>query len=171
MMPYEDKLTDSERELLDHHLRLYEALDSGWHQPTTDDQRHFVEVCRGRAEACTQHEFAYLKYRVQKSHVPHTDSQSGRNDVQSKSRHHPWKPPHNWRNKYPGFCIRCHKWVEPGEGTVFQEGSSWEVVHFVHNGECILEVRPDGTVVYPTMWAKGARRLTRRGAKHNKLKR
>lgn len=49
--------------LLSKHLAFYCALDTGQRRPTTDAQRHFVAVCRGRAEPYNAHERAYINYR------------------------------------------------------------------------------------------------------------
>lgn len=36
------------------------------------------------------------------------------------------------RNKYPGWCYRCNKWVEKGKGHFerLPAGAGWRVQHF-----------------------------------------
>ena len=58
-----EDLTAEENALLERHLRFYSELGSGYREPTTDAQRHFVAATQGRAVAETPHEFAYMKYR------------------------------------------------------------------------------------------------------------
>jgi uncharacterized protein YifE (UPF0438 family) len=55
--------TDSERALLQKWIKLYIALDTGEHIPTTSEQHHFVRVCRGQVEPSTEHEQVYLKVK------------------------------------------------------------------------------------------------------------
>lgn len=57
-------LTQRERSLLRRYLAFYESLASGERAPTTEAQKHFVEVCGGLADPDTEHEFAFLKYRA-----------------------------------------------------------------------------------------------------------
>ena len=56
------ELTDEERALLERYFGFYEDLESGARVPTTEAQKHFVEVTRGKARAETVHEMAYAKH-------------------------------------------------------------------------------------------------------------
>jgi len=41
------------------------------------------------------------------------------------------------RNRYPGECYRCQKWVPAGEGHFERLGSTWRVQH----AACAIEHR------------------------------
>jgi uncharacterized protein YifE (UPF0438 family) len=69
-------LTSEENDLINRHLRFYEALAKGLRKPTTEAQRHFVEVTGGRATVSTAHELAYIKYcRLRARHRDVPDEQ------------------------------------------------------------------------------------------------
>ena len=57
------ELTDEEQSLIDRHLSFYLSLANGDHEPTSEAQRHFVQVTQGLVKACTPHEFAYMKWK------------------------------------------------------------------------------------------------------------
>ena len=63
MRPIE--FTEEEEALLDRYLDFYESLASGAREPTTEAQRQFVLVTKGKAGASTVHEFAYAKHMRQ----------------------------------------------------------------------------------------------------------
>jgi hypothetical protein len=56
------ELTAEEQELLRKYSRFYRALETGTRVPKTEAQRHFVDMCAGRAVAETPHEKAWAKY-------------------------------------------------------------------------------------------------------------
>jgi uncharacterized protein YifE (UPF0438 family) len=56
--------TDRDRELLKRWIKFYLSLDAGERAPTTTEQVHFVQVCRGQREPKTDHEKAYLKLKL-----------------------------------------------------------------------------------------------------------
>ena len=62
MADYNDALTEEERLLIKKYDKFYESLNTGEKKPTSKDQKHFVEVCRGHALPQTEHEIAYAKY-------------------------------------------------------------------------------------------------------------
>jgi uncharacterized protein YifE (UPF0438 family) len=76
-------LHESERALLQTHLRFYRALATGRRKPATPAQKHFIKVTLGHAAAETVHEIVYMKWmrlRVQQrarggteARDPHTD--------------------------------------------------------------------------------------------------
>lgn len=45
------------------YYKLYRELDLGDRIPKTTLQRQFVEVCRGRKQAVTPHEIAYMEFK------------------------------------------------------------------------------------------------------------
>jgi uncharacterized protein YifE (UPF0438 family) len=49
--------------LIRRHLPFYQALAAGLRVPATAAQRRFVAVARGEAEAESEHERAYLRWR------------------------------------------------------------------------------------------------------------
>jgi len=51
------------KELIDKYMHFYCELDNGHRQPTTEAQKHFVSVCRGRAKAQTEHEIVYSEFK------------------------------------------------------------------------------------------------------------
>ena len=55
------KFTDEDRALLSKHKDFYTSLSTGWREPTTKAQAHFVEVCKKRVKAETPHEIAWLR--------------------------------------------------------------------------------------------------------------
>jgi len=57
-------LSDADRTLLMAHFSFYRALRSGERMPTTPAQQHFVAVCRGSTSPETDHEKAYLRFRL-----------------------------------------------------------------------------------------------------------
>jgi ssDNA-binding Zn-finger/Zn-ribbon topoisomerase 1 len=57
-------LADTDRQLLLAHYGFYWGLDSGERSPTTPAQQHFVAVCRGGTSPETDHERAYLDFKV-----------------------------------------------------------------------------------------------------------
>jgi len=57
-----ENLSDDEMKLIKDHLEFYEALELGIREPTTDAQKHFVDVIQGLAKPRTKHEQAFLKY-------------------------------------------------------------------------------------------------------------
>ena len=54
--------------LLENHGHAYQALHNGDRQPTTDEEKHFVEVCKGFAEATTNHEKAWQRFCFKTQH-------------------------------------------------------------------------------------------------------
>lgn len=56
-------LTKREREILTRFGKWLGAIDEGILRPVAPDQLRFVEVCRGRVEAQSEMELAWLKYR------------------------------------------------------------------------------------------------------------
>ncbi len=54
-------LTHAEAILLKRHGRFYHELDTGKRLASNQRQREFVEMCRGRRPAQTEHELAYAK--------------------------------------------------------------------------------------------------------------
>jgi len=64
-MPESDDLfvlSPEEESLLRKHMRFYRALETGTRKPTTEIQKHFIQVTRGLAAAETVHERAYVKH-------------------------------------------------------------------------------------------------------------
>jgi hypothetical protein len=59
-----EAFTADEKHLLKRHVEFYWPLDSGARVPTTDDQRHFVAICRGKTRPRTRHEETYQKLRA-----------------------------------------------------------------------------------------------------------
>ncbi len=57
-------LEETDRKLLLAHYSFYKALHSGERSPSTPAQRHFVEVCEGKASPETEHERAYSHFRL-----------------------------------------------------------------------------------------------------------
>ncbi len=62
-MAHSPMLTESERRLLTDNYELCRALHAGSRLPTSDEERHFVEVCRGRAAPGTELARVYRKMR------------------------------------------------------------------------------------------------------------
>ena len=60
--------SEEERKLLDKNIKFYKSLDSGNRTPETEEQKHFVEVCKGRKKPRSIHERAYIKYKQAKTH-------------------------------------------------------------------------------------------------------
>ena len=58
-----DRIPQEQSELLTKYWQFYRELDFGRRMPASEAQRHFVEVCRGRAVPKTEHETAYLAGR------------------------------------------------------------------------------------------------------------
>ncbi len=56
-------LTSHQVALIGRHYEFYRQLDQGERTPTTELQRQFVEVCRGRRQAVTPHEIAYMEFK------------------------------------------------------------------------------------------------------------
>lgn len=56
------------RGLIKRYLSFYQELDYGVRIPITEAQKHFIDVCRGRCEPQTEHEYVYLwvKNRIRK---------------------------------------------------------------------------------------------------------
>ncbi len=59
-------LTKRQVELIARHLKFYLSLANGTRQPTTAAQRRFVEVCRGRRRAATEHEVAFMRWQARR---------------------------------------------------------------------------------------------------------
>jgi uncharacterized protein YifE (UPF0438 family) len=57
------RLPDEYRRLLRAHFAFYRSLAASEREALTEDQRHFVDVCRGRVSPETAHEFAYTNFR------------------------------------------------------------------------------------------------------------
>ena len=62
MADNQSNLTEKESLLIEKHLKFYQSLDKGQRIPTTTEQKHFVDVCRGNAKPITDHEIAYVKF-------------------------------------------------------------------------------------------------------------
>jgi len=77
------ELTPEETALIERYLDFYRALDGGQRLPSTEAQRHFVEVCQCQAKADSAHEIAYFKYRVlvNKQRSEATDGPGGIDEV------------------------------------------------------------------------------------------
>ncbi|WP_237212997.1 DUF413 domain-containing protein [Falsiroseomonas oryziterrae] len=58
----EDALTEREQALIERYGDFYRALNGGKRTPSTPEQVRFVAVCRGEADAVTEHEIAFTKY-------------------------------------------------------------------------------------------------------------
>lgn len=58
-------LSDAEKLIVTRYGKWFGAMDSGNLRPITPDQLHFVDVCRGRAEASSEMETAWLRYLAQ----------------------------------------------------------------------------------------------------------
>jgi hypothetical protein len=56
-------LSGKEQELIGKYLSFYLSLHRGERRPTTQAQRHFIAVCRGRTKPATEHEWAFVKWR------------------------------------------------------------------------------------------------------------
>jgi uncharacterized protein YifE (UPF0438 family) len=56
------ELTSDEEALLGKYLWFYRNLANGIRQPTTPEQRHFVQVSMERVAPESPHEIAYMKY-------------------------------------------------------------------------------------------------------------
>jgi hypothetical protein len=63
MADNQKNLTEEERLLILKHLEFYQSLETGERSPTTEDQKHFVDVCQGHAKPKTEHEIAYAKFK------------------------------------------------------------------------------------------------------------
>jgi uncharacterized protein YifE (UPF0438 family) len=57
-----EDLTDPEKSLINRYGNFYAELLSGRRTPKTEKQKHFIDVCLGKAPPETDHEAAYLKY-------------------------------------------------------------------------------------------------------------
>ncbi len=57
------RFTAKDRKLLDHFIRYYQALDWGLFEAQTNQQKHFLAVCRGEASPKSDAERAYCKYK------------------------------------------------------------------------------------------------------------
>ncbi len=68
------RFTLAEGTLLEKHGIALQELEQGLREPQTEDEQHFVLVCRGEAEASTSLEKTWLKYkhRVQEKRKFHT---------------------------------------------------------------------------------------------------
>jgi len=55
-------LIPQEEILLRKHYEFYRSLETGSRKPMTEEQVHFVAVCRGQSKAETEHEKTYAKY-------------------------------------------------------------------------------------------------------------
>ena len=84
-----------EKELLEKYGHFYRDLESGKRPPETEDQKHFVLVCKGLAKARTVHEVVYLKsksafytYQIATSLVnnPFQEKVKSQNNVSSTER-------------------------------------------------------------------------------------
>lgn len=84
------KFTEQEKELLRKHLDFYKDLDWGFLSPTTEDQEHFVAVCRGEKEPETEHEHAYTKYlaKKQKAKAKKAAESAAEREAESQARTH-----------------------------------------------------------------------------------
>jgi uncharacterized protein YifE (UPF0438 family) len=58
------EVTKEERSLIIKHHKFYQSLETGQRSPTTIEQKHFVDVCRGYAQPKTEHEILYSKFIV-----------------------------------------------------------------------------------------------------------
>ena len=56
-------LTSHQVALIGRHYEFCRKLDQGERTPTTALQRQFVQVCRGRRQAVTPHEIAYMEFK------------------------------------------------------------------------------------------------------------
>jgi uncharacterized protein YifE (UPF0438 family) len=57
-----EKLTKEERLLIKRFGKFYKSLETGERLPTSEAQKHFVEVCMCNALPETEHEIAYAKF-------------------------------------------------------------------------------------------------------------
>lgn len=62
------EFTSRQKHLIEKHIKFYISLDSGNRIPETPAQKRFVDVCRGKVKAKTEHEIAYTKYRKTRKH-------------------------------------------------------------------------------------------------------
>lgn len=67
------KLTKEEEKALKRYYKFYEDLDTGKRKPISSAQQHFIDCCRGRAQAETVHERAYLKDKLFKIKILESD--------------------------------------------------------------------------------------------------
>jgi ssDNA-binding Zn-finger/Zn-ribbon topoisomerase 1 len=58
-----NELSKDEMRLIEKHHKFYLRLSSGKRRPSTPEQVHFVEVCRGEKAPETVHEIAWKKWR------------------------------------------------------------------------------------------------------------
>ena len=57
-------LSPNEELLIRKHIKFYDALARGTRAPKTNAQKHFIDVTMGLAAAKTEHEIAYIKFRI-----------------------------------------------------------------------------------------------------------
>ncbi len=62
--------TSEQAELLERHGRAYEALHMGDREPANEEEARFIAVCRGEADATTEHEKAWMLYRKKVAYRP-----------------------------------------------------------------------------------------------------
>lgn len=80
-------LTSRQVALIGRHYEFYRQLDLGDRTPTTALQWQFVEVCRGRRQAVTPHEIAYMEFkRSRQNGAP--GKQESRAEPQGKKKTH-----------------------------------------------------------------------------------
>ena len=78
LIPPDQQLTVTDRNLLVRYYEHYHALDSGTKTPQSEAGRRFVRTCRGECEPSTTHEIAYRKFRTlqQTGHAREQDIRS-----------------------------------------------------------------------------------------------
>ncbi len=90
MSDLNNSLSVKERNLIKSHLEFYRSLDNGERIPSTKKQRHFVAVCHGKSAPETEHEWAYMNYKI----LVH----KGENSKQNQSENGPDSPDFDSKN-------------------------------------------------------------------------
>jgi len=63
MDPSNFPLNDTDLGLIRKYFKFYFSIDNGSRKPTTPEQDHFLQVCRGLNDPATEHELAYIRLR------------------------------------------------------------------------------------------------------------
>jgi uncharacterized protein YifE (UPF0438 family) len=83
------ELSEDELVLLEKNLSLLKELDNGRIFPRTIEEKHFVDVCKGKAEPKTLEEIAYIKRKKNLIKAMGENSLKDKGSVISPSKHVP----------------------------------------------------------------------------------
>ncbi len=98
------RLTTEERKLVNKNLDFYVSLSSGKRKPQTEEQRHFVRVCKCKTKANTVHELAFIKYRMKEIAMKNVEKKESEQGVRQFEPGHPdssWFTNDDWKKLHP----------------------------------------------------------------------